>query len=197
MSSTWTAYSSNATNWTVAWGNSYGCQGIIWHKTDSTKYPLCASNNWFTDQSSKSGPYPKLNKTAETVAMPLWRKRFVTKPRLWVRQPRPHYPSRRAGNRQEIKRVTPLHPQADGEVERLLARCWESQPTNVLGEDWDIQIPFKRFNCMNHYHESTGYSPSTSLLTIILVLHNRFLLQELQRRNLPLNISGQHLLLAV
>ena len=59
------------------------------------------------------------------------------------------------------KRVSPLHPQANGTVERLNRTVGGMlrKSANELGEDWDLQIPFIRFNYMNHDHESTGYSP--------------------------------------
>ena len=59
------------------------------------------------------------------------------------------------------KRVSPLHPQANGAVERLNRTVGEMlrKSANELGEDWDLQIPFILFNYMNHDHESTGYSP--------------------------------------
>ena len=31
--------------------------------------------------------------------------------------------------------------------------------TDELRDDWDLQIPFLRFNYMNHNHSATGYSP--------------------------------------
>ena len=59
------------------------------------------------------------------------------------------------------KRISALHPQANGNVERLNRTIGEMlrKSTDESGDDWDLQIPFLRFNYMNHDHSATGYSP--------------------------------------
>lgn len=59
------------------------------------------------------------------------------------------------------KRISALHPQANGNVERLNRTIGEMlrKSTNESGDDWDLEIPFLRFNYMNHEHNTTGYSP--------------------------------------
>ncbi|KAK3730340.1 hypothetical protein QZH41_011251 [Actinostola sp. cb2023] len=65
----------------------------------------------------------------------------------------------RVRNRQ--KRISALHPQANGAVERLNRTIGQmlkkTQEENDL--DWDLKIPFVRFNYLNQEHSSTGYSP--------------------------------------
>ncbi|KAK3746994.1 hypothetical protein QZH41_011945 [Actinostola sp. cb2023] len=59
------------------------------------------------------------------------------------------------------KRISALHPQANGAVERLNRTIGQmlkkTQEENDL--DWDLKIPFVRFNYLNQEHSSTGYSP--------------------------------------
>lgn len=59
------------------------------------------------------------------------------------------------------KRISALHPQANGNVERLnrTIRDILRKLTNESGDDWHLEIPFLRFNYMNHDHNATGYSP--------------------------------------
>ena len=59
------------------------------------------------------------------------------------------------------KRISALHPQANGTVERLNRTIGDMlrKSTNERGEDWDLEIPFVLFNYMNQDHEATGYSP--------------------------------------
>ena len=59
------------------------------------------------------------------------------------------------------KRISALHPQANGTVERLNRTIGDilRKATNTHGEDWDLEIPFVLINHMNQEHEATGYSP--------------------------------------
>ena len=59
------------------------------------------------------------------------------------------------------KRISPLHPQANGIVERLSRTIGEMlrKTTDQCGEDWDLEIPLVQFNYMNHDHSATSYSP--------------------------------------
>ncbi|KAK3726345.1 hypothetical protein QZH41_001516 [Actinostola sp. cb2023] len=57
------------------------------------------------------------------------------------------------------KRISALHPQANGAVERLNRTIGQmlkkTQEENDL--DWDLKIPFVRFNYLNQEHSSTGF----------------------------------------
>ena len=59
------------------------------------------------------------------------------------------------------RRISPLHPQANGIVERLSRTIGEMlrKTTDQCGEDWDLEILFVQFNYMNHDHSATSYSP--------------------------------------
>lgn len=59
------------------------------------------------------------------------------------------------------KRISALHPQANGTVERLNRTIGDMfrKSTNERGEDWDLELHFVLFNYMNHDHEATGCSP--------------------------------------
>ncbi len=59
------------------------------------------------------------------------------------------------------KRISALHPQANGTVERLNRTIGDMlrKATNERGEDWDLEIRFVLFSYMNQDHEATGYSP--------------------------------------
>ena len=59
------------------------------------------------------------------------------------------------------KRVSALHPQANGIVERLNRTIGEllRKTTDQCGDNWDLEIPFVQFHYMNHDHSATIYSP--------------------------------------
>ena len=57
------------------------------------------------------------------------------------------------------KRISPLHPQANGAVERLNRTIGQMLRKTQEDNDWDLKIPFVRFNYLNQEHSSTGYSP--------------------------------------
>ncbi|KAK3736098.1 hypothetical protein QZH41_003542 [Actinostola sp. cb2023] len=59
------------------------------------------------------------------------------------------------------KRISALHPQANGAVERLNRTIGQMLKKTQEGNDldWDLKIPFVRFNYLNQEHSSTGYSP--------------------------------------
>ena len=59
------------------------------------------------------------------------------------------------------KHISALHPQANGNIERLNRTIGEMlrKSTDESGDYWDLQIPFLRFDYMNHDHSATGYSP--------------------------------------
>ena len=58
------------------------------------------------------------------------------------------------------KRISALHPQANGTVKRLNRTIGDilRKATNTHGEDWDLEIHFVLFNYMNQDHEATGFS---------------------------------------
>ena len=57
-------------------------------------------------------------------------------------------------------RVSALHPQANGFVERLNRSIGEllRKTTDQCGDNWDLEIPFVQFHYMNHDYSATGYS---------------------------------------
>ena len=59
------------------------------------------------------------------------------------------------------KRISALHPQAIGNVERLKRTLSEmlKKSTEECGAHWDLEIPFVQFNYMTHDHIATGCSP--------------------------------------
>ena len=59
------------------------------------------------------------------------------------------------------KRISPLHPQANGAVERLNRTIGQMLKKSANGDDldWDLNIPFVRFSYQIQEHSATGHSP--------------------------------------
>ena len=59
------------------------------------------------------------------------------------------------------KRISTLHPQASGIIERLNPTIGKMlrKTKDQCGDNWDLEIPFVQFHYMNHDHSATGYSP--------------------------------------
>ena len=59
------------------------------------------------------------------------------------------------------KRISALHPQANGAVERLNRTIGQMLKKELDDSDceWDLKIPYVRFNYTNQVHSSLGQSP--------------------------------------
>ena len=72
------------------------------------------------------------------------------------------------------KRISPLRPQANGNVERLNRTIGNmlSTATNGCGEDWDLEIPFVQFNYVNYNTMPPDTRHFTSPMGIFFVLQD-------------------------